>query len=354
MSSHGSAPRIAVIGCGAAAREFCLPVLRRFSGYRKRVVLVDISPEQAASTAREFHIEHWCTDYRSLPLEVDAAMITTPHHLHAEQACHFLSQGLPVLVEKPLGMTETEALSMTELASAQSAVLMVNNYRRLFPAYQRVQRILSTGELGSCRRVDIWDGTRFAWASVSGFYLRDPRARGVLLDRGAHTVDVLCWWLGGCPAIVSSRTDAMGGVEAVAKLELAYQQTVIHLAFSRLERLRNRYELQCERGTIRGRLFDFSRLEIERNGKRDRIQAGPMRGYADWAWKLVSNFVQVVRGDERPLFEARDVAPSIGLLEQAYQQAGSFAMPWYDADPNVAALTRGDSAVSGDNPGDRE
>lgn len=135
-------PPVAVIGCGAAAREFCLPVLTKYADFRHSIVLVDKVGTQAAAVAEEFGIQHHCTDYQSLPREVDAAIITTPHHLHAEQAIYFLQQGKPVFVEKPLGMSATEVEQMLGEANAGGATLMVNNCRRLFPTYRRIHELL--------------------------------------------------------------------------------------------------------------------------------------------------------------------------------------------------------------------
>ena len=189
-------PRIAIVGCGAAAREFYLPVLKKYPGYQTSVVLVDCVKQQVESVAKEFGIQHYCTDYTSLPIEVEAAFITTPHNFHAEQSIHFLEQGRHVYVEKPLGMTVEETSKVLNAASSNEATLMVNNYRRLFPSYRRVRKLIQSGQLGGVRRITVRDGTKFAWKSASSFYLRDPQARGVFLDRGAHTVDILCWWLG--------------------------------------------------------------------------------------------------------------------------------------------------------------
>ena len=98
---------------------------------------------------------------------------------------------------------------------------MVNNYRRLFPSYQRVRELIQSGQLGKLRRINNLDGTQFAWNSASSFYLRDPQTRGVLLDRGAHTIDVLCWWLGDTPRVVAAHGDVFNGVEGLMDVHLA-------------------------------------------------------------------------------------------------------------------------------------
>ena len=239
-TKFGQLPRVALVGCGAAAREFCLPVLAKYAGYQDAIVIVDVVLGQAKAIAQEFGIHHYSAEYRRLPQDVDAAIVMTPHNFHAEQSIHFLEQGKPVLVEKPLGMSPAEVDAMLAASAAGGAPLMVNNCRRLFPAYRAVRDILQSGKYGKVLRVDISDGSMFDWESVSAFYVRDAGAsRGVLLDRGAHTVDILCWWLGATPNVIQARSDALGGAEAVMDVELECGETAIRLKFSRLYKLKN-------------------------------------------------------------------------------------------------------------------
>ena len=346
-SSYELLPRVAIVGCGAAAREFCLPVLARFPGFRNSVVVVDRQLPQAEAVAREFGVAHYCTDYRHLPVEVDAAIITTPHHLHAEQSIHFLQQGKSVFTEKPLGMTEAEATDMLKAASLGGATLMVNNCRRLFPAYRKVSELIHRGEYGKILSVQISDGSPFDWNSASAFYIRDTQTvRGVFLDRGAHTVDILCWWLGDRPRVVDARYDAFGGGEALMDVRLTCDEISIGLKFSRLYKLENCYTIQCEQAQIRGRLFDATGFRVVRDGRTESIVAGAPLLYNEYAWKLVENFIGVLQGSARPLFEAGDVAPSIAVMDQAYRRAKPYECSWYEVDPNITWLKEGPGIVT--------
>lgn len=339
QSKRTAVPRLAVIGCGAAARQFCFPGLAKFPGFRNSVIAVDKSATQAKSVANEFGLEHHCTDYACLPFAVDAAIVTTPHHLHAEQSIHFLQQGKPVFVEKPMGMSADEVGQMLEAASSGQTTLMVNNCRRLFPAYRRIAELLGSGELGAIRKISISDGSPLDWNSVSSFYLRNAKqSRGVFLDRGAHTVDVVCWWLSGRPDVIESRYDARGGAEALMNVQLMCGETPIQLVFSRLYKLENCYTIECEQARIKGRLYNSTRFEIERDGRTVSIKAGKPALYHDYALRLLDNFVNVVQGVASPLFTADDVATSIEVIDQAYRQARTFEMPWYENDPDLAFL----------------
>jgi predicted dehydrogenase len=318
--------------------EFVLPVLCKYPAAARAVVLVDRDIEQAHTVARHFGLKHVCADYTSLPIEVDAAMITTPHKFHAVHSLHFLGQGKHVFVEKPLGMSADEVTAMVDAASARGLILMVNNYRRLFASYQHVRELVQSGRLGELRRITVFDGTQFAWNSASSFYLRDPATRGVFLDRGAHTIDTLCWWLGRTPEVVSARNDAFGGVEAVMDVQLSSRDARIDLKFSRLYRLANSFAIEGDTATVTGRLFDFGQLQLKHPGQTERINVGTPLPHYEYAWQLVENFLRAVQGLEAPHFVARDVAPSISLIERAYRFAKRYESPWYDHDPNIQQL----------------
>ena len=339
-------PRIAVVGCGAAAMEFCLPVLRKYPGFRAQVVLVDSMPSRVEAVARELGVQHYCDDYQRLPVEVEAAMVMTPHPLHASQSIHFLKQGKHVFVEKPLGMTADEVAEMISAANAAPAVLMVNNCRRLFPAYRRIAEMLHSREWGEIQSIRIRDGSSFEWKSVSGFYLRNPAScKGVLLDRGAHTIDILCWWLAAKPQITSVRHDASEGAEAVCDLQLCSGAASIDLKFSRLFKLDNSYRVQCERACLRGRLFAPAEFTIETPGVTQRMQVGKPAAYQHYAWQMVHHFVDVVTGRQSAWFAAADVAPSIAVIDEAYRRAQPFERCWYEQDPNIAWLTAAQQAA---------
>ncbi|MCA9152090.1 MAG: Gfo/Idh/MocA family oxidoreductase [Planctomycetales bacterium] len=328
-------PRIAVIGCGAAAREFFLPALRSSPQFAEKVTLVDQSQQQVEATANEFGLKRTATDFRSVANDVDAAIIATPHRYHCEQSIFLLEHGVHVLVEKPLGMSHDEAARMVQAARSHDRILSVNNYRRLFPAYQTVRELLTSRELGELRAVTIRDGTKFAWQSVSGFYVRDPAARGVLLDRGAHTLDILCWWLGSVPQVVSVECDTISGVEALAHLHLVHDQTPIDVMFSRMHRLANVYTIECVGGTIHGRLFDFAQVTVSTPSGQRILKPEPPQPYDEYARRLVTSFLQAVQHGGRPQVLAEDVAPSLQLMDAAYASARVMTEPWYTSDPNV-------------------
>jgi predicted dehydrogenase len=72
----------------------------------------------------------------------DAAVIATPTRLHAPQALHLLSLGIPLLVEKPLAPTLDESRAILECAHRQALPLMCGFVERFNPAVTTVLSLL--------------------------------------------------------------------------------------------------------------------------------------------------------------------------------------------------------------------
>src|SRR5712691_3347381 len=99
--------RVALIGCGGVARRY-RKTYARLDG-AKVVVAVDIDEAEAQRAAAETGGARISTRLADgLGEDVDAVVITTPNHLHREQAIAALSAGKHVLLQKPMARTSAE------------------------------------------------------------------------------------------------------------------------------------------------------------------------------------------------------------------------------------------------------
>lgn len=328
----GPAPTLALIGCGTIAEVHHLPALARHPEVRSKLVLVDTDAARAEAVAARFGVDAWSDDHRAVLDRVDGAIVTVPHQVRPGIAGAFLERGVPVLSEKPLAGTLAEAEAMVALARRTGAALCVNQTRRLFPAYAAIRELLQSGELGRPRSIRYADGGPFGWTSASGFYFRRGTATGVLLDKGVHGLDAVCWWLGGTPRVLTSRNDAFGGVEGVVALELELDGCAIHVRLSRFNRLANAFRIDCERGTIEGGVEEWGRVHVApAPGRRRTLRLrAPERNYHDFARRLIDNFLAVVGAGAPPLVPGHDVLPALAVIESAYASATPFPTPWYD------------------------
>ncbi len=336
----GSAPCLALIGCGAIAEIYHLPALAKHPAVLENLVLVDNNTKRLQELAAKFQIRKTAQDYHTILPTVDGVIIAVPHHLHCAIALDFLRQGVPVLCEKPLAEAPSEAQSMVAQARQSNVALAVNHTRRLFPAYAKIKELLSDGVIGNLLSISYVDGEPFTWPTASGFYFKKATPTGVLLDRGIHGLDTICWWLGGKPTLLSSENDSFGGFEGTARIKLLHNNCAIELRLSWLTRLQNRYRIVGELGQIEGGIEEWDNVTIQyHSGKTVKMKLGSTeRVYNDFGHKMLTNFIDVITKGVKPLVPADEVLMPIELIDECYQRARRFAMPWLE---NPALLAQG-------------
>lgn len=335
----GAPLRIVVVGCGAIARSFHLPALASIAGVPDHLTVVDRDPARAEAVQQEFRAKRAATDHREVLHEVDAAIVAVPQEFHAQVTLDFLRAGVPVLCEKPLATTLAEASALVEAADAAGAVLAVNNTRRVYPAARATWEWIRSGRAGPIRRIEVYEGDRFGWPLASGStFGRGGTGKGVLQDVGAHTLDMICWWLGERPSITRYLDDAMGGSEAAARIEFAGDgyDGVVHLSW--LNRLSNAFRVEGEEGTLEGRVRAWDAIQLSEPGRRPRrLGLRPeVASFADVNTYMIGRFLGAVRGNGTPAVTAKEVLPSIGMIEECYGRRQRFAMPWLDTVREVA------------------
>jgi scyllo-inositol 2-dehydrogenase (NADP+) len=136
---------------------------------------------------------------------VDLVVVATPNRTHLPLALAAIDRGLPVVVDKPLAPSVTDA----ERLLAAGGRLTVFQNRRFDGDFLTVAGLVRAGDLGEVTRFE----SRFERfrPEVSGDAWREqPDAAeggGLLLDLGAHLVDQACE-LFGPPVRVYAEVDA--------------------------------------------------------------------------------------------------------------------------------------------------
>ena len=333
-------PIIAIIGCGAITRSVHLPALAGQPGVLERLILVDQDIERARELARQYGIETVAADYHDILKEVEGVVIAVPHQLHHSIALDCVRNGIHVLCEKPLAESVAHVQEIITESEKSGVTVSVNNGRRLYPSSQKVQQLIAQGHIGRPVSLEFSEGEEYGWPSASGFYFgTGSLAKGVLLDRGAHVLDLICWWLGGKPRLTSYEDDSLGGSEAVAKLtfESGECRGKVHLSW--LSKLKNSFSIQGESGSIEAGIYDWRTLRVSsQSGKEEIIRANTeCREISDLSRLLIDNFVNVITQGAQPLVSPGDVVNSIALIEECYARRARFAMPWHDALQRIAS-----------------
>jgi predicted dehydrogenase len=330
-----AALRFAVIGCGAIAESYYLPVLTSRPDLCSDLWIIDPNPARLETVSRQFRITKVATSLSQVLDNIDAAAIATPHDTHFGLSKTLIAAGKHVFCEKPLTPSVADAAELVALSEQAGVILMTNNLRRNSPSFRDIKRIITSGTLGTPLAASWSEGGKYSWPTKSGFYFtQKPRndlpPPGVMLDIGSHVVDLMCWWFGGEPLVLDCKTDSFGGPEARATLVLDFAGLKTHIDFSYYQKMSNAYCIRFERGCIAGGCFEEHRYTIQHNLMKPKVVKLASHGmtYQEHATQLITNFIGAIAGHNRPLVSGRDVLPSIKAISEGYQRAESYDSPW--------------------------
>lgn len=119
--------RTAVIGTGYLGRFHAQKYAELPNS--KLVGIVDIDKARAEEIAKETNTQPY-DDYTELFGKVDAVSIVTPTDTHAEIGKALLTEGIDVLIEKPMTVTTEEAAELVTLAKEKGAILQIGHLER--------------------------------------------------------------------------------------------------------------------------------------------------------------------------------------------------------------------------------
>ena len=334
---------VSLIGCGAVAETFYAPALQSLerSGRCEVVALVDPSPQRAAQLQRAFPRAKTFEGLDQLAGGDEAlAIIASPVRFHAEQTLRALDAGLSVLCEKPMAASVAESQSMIEAAHARGKVLAIGLYRRFLPATSAIREWVSGGALGAVRRFSYVEGVNYFWpAKSASFFKREVGGGGVLIDTGAHALDLVLWWFGQ-PSEFSYEDDAVGGVEANCRLSLKYPGGAVGEV--RLSRdwdwqLDNRCVIECERGSLSWTVWEPEKVQIRPGASRLQLdgrliaeasRARPPLGFTQCFLLQLLNVFDAVQGSQAVRVTGETALAGMKLIEQCYRQRTLMQMPW--------------------------
>lgn len=140
--------------------------------------------------------------------DVDGALVCVPTRFHLDVVAQLATLGLPILCEKPCGLTSVE----TREIAALGARLQVAYWRRFVPTLRALRKRLEAGALGtivfaSSAELDEYPPARS---------FRNPASSGgIVMDMGVHEFDQLRWLTGQEIATVTGVAGSVGWDEPV-------------------------------------------------------------------------------------------------------------------------------------------
>lgn len=141
--------------------------------------------------------------------DLDAVIITTPHHLHVAEAVLGLEHGKHILVEKPLATSVADCDRMIEASRRHKRVLAVGYQQRFRVNNAKARELIAANAIGKLLAVQV-SMPMYAGAIKSGGFggnwewWNDPASVGHLINSTPHAIDLLRWYTGGDVASVSA------------------------------------------------------------------------------------------------------------------------------------------------------
>ncbi len=187
--------KIGLIGCGdiGSLRVAALAKSPRLK--LQAVSDVDIARAGKIARASGAEVEQ---DWRSLLLrsDVDALIVSTPPHLHAEMCMEALRAGKHVLCEKPLARSPEECRKILDAAAESGRFLATGFNYRFYPSFEAAREWLVADHIGKMDHIRSYAGYsadehNHPWvhdASITG--------GGALRDNGIHLIDLTRFLMG--------------------------------------------------------------------------------------------------------------------------------------------------------------
>ena len=172
---------VGVIGIGAMGRNHV-----RVYSEMENVCLVaaaDTNPASCKKFTEQYNRRAY-TDYREMLAQEkpDAVSVVVPTSLHRQVAEEVLSQGIPVLLEKPIATTHADGRAIIEAAQKAGVLLAIGHIERFNPAIVALKKRLDTGDLGKLFEIR----TR-RLGPIPG-RIEDT---GVVVDLATHDIDLI-------------------------------------------------------------------------------------------------------------------------------------------------------------------
>lgn len=248
-------------------------------------VLCGRDAARVARVAAQWGWETWTTDWRTVVRrpDVDAVIVGTPNHVHAEICLEACAAGKHILCEKPLALNASEAERMAE-AARRSGVChgVAFNYRRV-PAVALAHQMIRAGRLGRIthyRAMYLQDWLVDPDRPLTWRLRRETAGSGVLGDLLSHVADLARHLVGEITDLVADLTTfvherPVDGTAGTVRGEVTVDDRAALLvrfaggAVGSLEATRfatgrkcgNAFELYGDRGSLR---FDLERMnELE-------------------------------------------------------------------------------------------
>jgi predicted dehydrogenase len=284
------------------------------------VAVADTRIEAAKALAHGFN----CPSYESYESmkeneKFDAVIVCTPPVTHPEISTFFLNHGINVLCEKPLSVDSVSAQKMLDVAGKSGAILTMGSKFRYVEDVIRAKSIVTSGILGE---VILFENAFTSRVDMANRWNSNPKVSGggVLIDNGAHSVDIMRYFLGPIADVQVVEGKRIQGlsVEDTVRVFIRSKSGVmgnVDLSWSINKELDSFINIYGSNGTIS---VGWKESKYRQSGTRDWVVFGKGYNKVQAFRSQLENFAKAIRGEEMLLITAEDALASVQVIEAAY------------------------------------
>lgn len=160
--------QLAQIGCGRIANDMDIPGVLKHHWQARIVAVADFDSKRAEfargkieqsyerATGQKSPVQSY-GDYREILArgDIDAVMISTPDHWHAQPVIEAALAGKDIYVQKPLSMTIAEGRLVSDVVRARKRILQIGSQQRSTSQFHRACELVRNGAIGRVKKVEI-------------------------------------------------------------------------------------------------------------------------------------------------------------------------------------------------------
>ncbi|NQT28207.1 MAG: Gfo/Idh/MocA family oxidoreductase, partial [Candidatus Omnitrophica bacterium] len=208
--------RVGIVGIGKLG-SIHLRIYKELKGIGK-IYLVDTNLKILAPHKEYQHLKN----YQKLKGKVDLVSIATPTFSHYEIAKFFLTNKIPVLVEKPLTQDLKEAKKLIAISKKNKTLLFVGHVERYNNAYLAIKKIIKNPLFIECHRLSPYPNRSL---DIS-----------VVLDLMIHDLDIILYLLKDSVKKIDAKgVKILSATEDIANARITFQRgCVANITSSRI------------------------------------------------------------------------------------------------------------------------
>lgn len=225
--------------------------------------------EKAQVFAKRFNAKYFSSADEMLESGIiDGIYIATPHTAHVDYAVQCLAAGIPVLCEKPVGVSCVDVDRLINAAETNKTYFTEAMWTWFSPVAHKVREWVKDGHIGEVQSIKMDYAFPGILKSKTSRVRMPETAGGALLDIGIYPI-TYCYNLLGYPDTIICEGEIEDGIDVAEKILLYYGDTRCEINLS-LKKAVEKCSIVGREGKIKLPLFHMaSRATLVKGWKRE-------------------------------------------------------------------------------------